>query len=77
MAVERKEYSPAGDIEYLKYLFKAKGLKVEDVAKILGISKQCLYRKLKGQHDWYLKDMKCLKELLEMSNEDFNKVFGF
>lgn len=68
---------PAGDVEYLKYLFKSKGLKVEDVAKILGISKQCLYRKLKGQHDWYLKDMKCLKELLEMSNDDFNKVFGF
>lgn len=78
MAEEKTEktYIPAGDVEYLKYLIKAKGLKVEDVARILGISKQSLYRKIKGQHDWCLKDMKCLKELLEMTNEDLSKVFG-
>lgn len=71
-----KPYSPPGDVEYLKYLFKAKGLKVEDVARILGITKQSLYRRIKGQHDWCLRDMKCLKELLEMSDEDMKKVFG-
>ena len=66
-----------GDVHYLKYLIKSKGLTLDEVARMLGMSKQALYRKLNGTIEWYLRDMKCLKELLEMSNDDFNKVFGF
>ena len=62
---------------YLKYLIAEKGLSVEDVALIMKISKQALYKKLRGKTEWCLSDMKCLKDLLEMSDEDFNKAFGF
>lgn len=62
---------------YIKYLIAEKGLKIEDVASILGISKQALYRKFRGEVSWNCKDMKCLKDLLGMSDEDFNKSFGF
>ncbi len=66
-----------GDVHYLKYLIKAKGLTLDEVAIMLGMSKQALYRKLNGKIEWYLRDMKCLKDLLEMTDDDFNKVFGF
>lgn len=66
-----------GDVHYLKYLIKSKDLTLDEVARLLGMSKQALYKKLNGTIEWYLKDIKCLKELLEMSNDDFNKVFGF
>lgn len=64
-----------GDTYYLKYLIAKKGLKVPDVAEVLGITKQCLYRKINGKHEWYLKDVRRLKELLEMSDNDLKKVF--
>lgn len=65
-----------GDTDYLKYLIKSKGLSIDDTAKALGMTKQTLYRKLNGKIEWYLKDMKCLKDLLEMSDSDMKKVFA-
>lgn len=62
---------------YIKYLIAEKGLSIEDVALILKISKQALYRKFRGEVSWNCKDMKCLKDLLEMTNDEFNKAFGF
>ncbi len=64
-----------GDINYLKYLIKDRGLNVEEVAKLLGMSKQCLYRKLNGKIEWYLKDIKNMRELLNMTDSDLKKVF--
>lgn len=72
-----REIENTANANYIKYLIAEKGLKAEEVASVMGISKQALYRKFKGQIDWSIGDMKCLKYLLEMSNEDFNKAFGF
>lgn len=69
------EVNIVGDINYLKYLIVSKGLKVEDIARMLGMTKQCLYRKMNGKHEWYLRDIKKLKEFLEMSDEEVKKVF--
>lgn len=62
---------------FLKYLIAEKGLSIEDVSQIMNISKQALYKKLRGETEWCLRDMKCLKDLLKMSDEEFNKAFGF
>ena len=64
-----------GDMHYLKYLIAKKGLKVEDVAKAMGITKQCLYRKINGKHEWYLKDLKVVRDFLGMTDSDLKKVF--
>lgn len=64
-----------GDKNYLKYLVISKDLKIEDVAKMLGVTKQCLYRKINGKCEWYLRDIKRLKEILEMTDDDIKKVF--
>lgn len=60
---------------YLKYLIAEKGLSIEDVAVIMKISKQALYKKIRGETEWCLRDMKCLKDFLEMTDEDVKKVF--
>lgn len=62
-------------MNYLKYLIKSKELSIDDTAKALGMTKQTFYRKLNGKIGWLLKDMKCLKELLAMSDDDIKKVF--
>lgn len=61
---------------YLKYLVAEKGLQMKDLAIILDISCPSLYSKIKGKVEWKLSDMKKIKEFLELSDEDFKKIFG-
>lgn len=65
-----------GDMDYLKYLIKHRGLSIEEVATVLGMSKQAFYRKLNGKIEWYLKDIRSLRDLLEMGDGDLKKVFA-
>ena len=50
---------------------------MKDLAIILDVSCPSLYLRLRGQVDWKLSEMKKIKESLELSDEDFKKVFGF
>lgn len=63
------------DIEYLKYLAKSKNLKIYELGEKLGLNRHYFYRKLKNGI-WDIKDMKKIKEILNLTENDFKKVFG-
>lgn len=75
MQAEKQPGKPAGDIYYLKYKIISNGMNISDAAAAMGITKQNLYRKIGGKTEWSLKDIKRLKLLLQMTDEEVKKVF--
>lgn len=61
----------------LKALFVERGLRVPEVAKALGLSVPSIYVKLRGQSDFTYTEIKKLKELLELTPEEFAAAFPF
>ena len=47
----------------------------EDMAKKLGINIATLYRKINGESEFTLSELKLLKEILELSKEDVDRIF--
>ena len=65
------------DMEYLKYKMKILGYSRDQMAKLIGISMTSFYKRLTGEVDWCAKEMKIVKDVLNLESEEFNKVFGF
>ena len=53
-------------------LFESNGLTIEDMADIMGIKRDSLYRKVTGVNGFSEKD---IKKILDTLNLDFRKVF--
>ena len=47
----------------------------EDIAAALGINIATLYRKINGESDFTLSELKRLKEILGLSNDDVYRIF--
>lgn len=75
-ALANKQAAKVGDMYYLKYLIQSRGLTVEGIARAMGITKQSMYRKINGQTEWHLQDIKIIKNLLDMADDDVMRVFG-
>lgn len=73
---ERISRKRACNEKYLKTLIRNKQLSVNEVAEIIGITRQELIEKLKGRMGWYSSDLRVLVDLLSMSYKDFSMVFG-
>lgn len=54
-----------------KGLLARKGLSVENVARLLGISPSTLYRKMTGQSDFYLNEIQKIYEITGEKNLDY------
>lgn len=65
------------DMEYLKYKIRKTDMNLEEFSKIIGISKSAMYLKVRGKRQWKYEDMKKIKSILNLSSEEFNKIFGF
>jgi len=65
------------DMEYLKYKIRTKKINQTEFLGMVGISRTSFYKKLKGETEWTCEEMKNIKKALELSSEEFNKVFGF
>lgn len=52
-----------------------KGVSKEEMAKALGINIATLYRKINGETDFTLSELKKLKAVLELSNDDVDRIF--
>lgn len=48
------------------------GYSLEDMARFLGISKDCYFRKEKGKTDFYLCEV---RKILEILNSDYQEIF--
>lgn len=65
------------DVEYLRYKIRSQNMTIIQFADDLGISTSTLYKKMKGKTEWTYKEMRNIKNILNLSYEEFNKVFGF
>lgn len=65
------------DMEYLKYKIRKKGMKMSDFSYQVGMTKSTLYTKLNGERQWKYYEMKKTKDTLDLSVDEFNKIFGF
>lgn len=65
------------DMEYLKYKMKVTGYSSEALAATIGISMTSFYKRMTEQVEWTCKEMKIIKDTLQLGNEEFNKIFGF
>lgn len=63
------------DMEYLKYCIKSKGIKTEEVCVYMDISLSSLYKRLSGAIEWNLGEIKKLKEILQLSDEQIKIIF--
>ena len=51
------------------------GVSKEDLAKELCINPTTVYRKFNGESDFTLSELKVLKKVLKLSNEDVDRIF--
>lgn len=65
------------DMEYLKYKIRKKEMKMSDFSYQVGMTKSTLYTKLNGERQWKYYEMKKTKDTLDLSVDEFNKIFGF
>lgn len=47
----------------------------EDIANCLGLNIVTIYRKIDGKSDFTLSELKKLKEILHLNNDDFVRIF--
>jgi hypothetical protein len=64
-------------MNYLKYKMKEAGFISETLAGAIGISLTSFYKRTSEQVEWTCKEMKTVKEVLNLDQEEFNKIFGF
>ena len=65
------------DMDYLKYKMKTFDLSSDVFAEKIGISLTSFYKRTNEQVEWTCKEMKVVKDVLNLTNEEFNKIFGF
>lgn len=51
------------------------GLTKEDIAKILGLNSVTVYRKINGESEFTLSELRTLKKILGLSNSDVDRIF--
>ena len=56
---------------------KEKNISSESLAVAIGISMTSFYKRTSEQVEWTCREMKVIKDVLELDNEEFNKIFGF
>lgn len=54
---------------------KKKGYTLEEFAQEIGMNPATLYRKTRGESDFTRMEMQKIKEVLELSVEEFNAIF--
>lgn len=65
------------NMNYLRYKMKETGFTSEALAAKIGISLTSFYKRTSEQVDWNCKEMKAIKELLNLNHDEFDKIFGF
>ena len=63
------------DAYLLDYEMKKKGVSKNDLAKRLGIDRATLYRKIKGDTEFKLNEIRNIKEYLQLPNDVIDSIF--
>ncbi len=51
------------------------GVSKEDIAKYLGVNPATIYRKFNSESDFTLSELRKLKKMLNLTNEDVDRIF--
>ena len=65
------------NMNYLKFKMKEAGLTNQSFSSVLGMSLSSFYKRTQGKVEWTAKEMKTAKDVLKLSNDEFNLIFGF
>ena len=57
-------------VEKFKAALAENGLSVADLASAMGISKRALYRKMKGESDFYREEIQIFRKVTKLDNVD-------
>lgn len=60
---------------YLKYILELRNIKISTLAEGLKISEQTLRRKINGQTSFSLKETKTIRDFLNLSDQEYCKIF--
>lgn len=63
------------DAYLLEYEMKKKGVSKNELAKYLNIDRATLYRKLKGDTEFRLKEIRLIKNRLQLSDKLIEAIF--
>lgn len=63
------------DTELFKYRLAVAGLTITDIASLLGISKQAVYKKVSGQTDWSTPEMYAVSDAMKLTPEESKAIF--
>ena len=63
------------DQALFKYYVARKGYKLNEIAEILGVNSSTLYRKITGENDFTRSEIITLKNILELTIEELDKLF--
>lgn len=61
--------------ELLKAKIKDRNISYTQLAELLGITRQCLYKKANGQTEFTGSEIKRISAILELSNEERDAIF--
>lgn len=65
------------DMDYLKYKMRKKDMFIDEFSHKIGMSRTSIYSRIKGESQWKYEEMKNIKQVLDLTQEEFNKIFGF
>lgn len=63
------------NVKMLKSKLVEKGMNVEDLAKMLGIDRSTMYRKLADRKRMTIKDALAIRDALHLSSKDARDIF--
>lgn len=65
------------DMEFLRYKLRTRHMTLDGLCDEIGLSRSAVYKKMKGATQWRCEEMKNIKKILNLTSEEFNKIFGF
>ena len=63
------------DIDMLSMVISKSGLKIGYIAERLGLTREGLYRKLRGQTEFKVSELAILQRVLRLSDADIKAIF--
>lgn len=64
------------DMYLLRYIQKKKGVSVKELCETIGVKDpSCWYKRLSGDVEWTLGDIRKLKNFLELTDQQLKEIF--
>lgn len=63
------------DVALLRETMRQKGASVAYIARLIGKSEQAIHNKLNGKSEFLISEVKVIREVLQLTDEERDKIF--